>query len=256
MSKYEVEIIVNDKPIQVYRHEGSNYIEGRKGSNFSLRFKNNTSEKVLAIPSVDGISTINGQPASNDSSGYVIRPWGQVTIPGWKLSNSEVASFVFSEKEKSYAAVGETADTTNVGCIGFIVYSEDAPEPVWRANAYTKSMRGFSTSTDVYYGASYMMNVSNASSNSLSASASASTTSLPTEPESHELGTGFGEAKEFNTTDVEFKRKQIEDTIVIYYDSKRNLEKMGIVIKEDKINPTKPNPFPGNGCKPPVGWTK
>lgn len=251
MSNYKVEVLVNDKPIQVYHHEGSNYIEGRKGSNFSIKFTNNTYETVLAIPSVDGLSTISGEPASSESDGYIVYPKTSITIPGWKLSNEQAASFFFSEKEKSYSATNDIKDTSNVGCIGFIVFSEKTQKyndnfqliaSGLNTRRITKSVNDFNS---LSVGSTINIQYPNIS-------ATIKDDSSYSDDTEQELGTGFGESTEFKTREVSFEKDKVEDTIVIYYDSRKNLEKMGIVIR-DTVK-TKPNPFPGNACKPPVGW--
>lgn len=245
-----VEIIINNKPIRVYTHENKNYVEGRKGSEFSIRIKNPYGKKILAIPSVDGLSTLSGEPASSDSSGYVIQPYGEITIPGWKLDNSEVAKFEFSDSSKSYAATSDNADTSNVGVIG-VMFVEEKYKPVlttgvWYnsiSDKFTKGIRGVGPS----FG-STEINYLSASPFQLCASGSVATP----EPE-EKLGTGFGKASEFRTREVDFERGDILSTISIFYDSKQNLIKKGVIpLKEEK----EPNPFPGTGCKPPKSWSR
>ena len=101
-SNYEFEIVVNGKPLKEYYHESKNYIEGKKNTEFSLRIKNNGSAKILAIPSVDVLSAMDGKKASFDSSGYVISGYDSMTIDGWRTSDDEVAKFYFSNPEDSY----------------------------------------------------------------------------------------------------------------------------------------------------------
>jgi hypothetical protein len=77
------------------------------------------------------------------------------------------------------------------------------------------------------------------------------------------VGTGFGDATPFNTSVVNFERAHptVPDAVmVVYYNSARNLQKMGIQLrtKSTRYNNTTAQAFPGytTGCTPPPGWTK
>ena len=99
------------------------YLESRVGQNWHLRFKNNTPGRVLVIPSVDGLSTLTGKPATPEDDGYIVAPYSSVTITGWRVSLSETREFVFTERDASY--VSEVPGVTNnSGVIGVAVFSE------------------------------------------------------------------------------------------------------------------------------------
>jgi hypothetical protein len=71
------------------------------------------------------------------------------------------------------------------------------------------------------------------------------------------LGTVFGDAMKWETEKVAFEKASThpDASLVIYYDTKKNLEKRGVKFKTDP--PPLPNPFPGNkGCEPPRSWRK
>jgi hypothetical protein len=122
---FELKILVGGKPIHEYEHMGNYFVEGRKGSQFELEFKNNTGRRVLAVPSVDGRSVIDGQPATPDSMGYTVPPHGSVRIPGWRLDQNGIAAFVFEDKERSYAARTNNAQSsTRAGVVGMLVFDE------------------------------------------------------------------------------------------------------------------------------------
>lgn len=127
--EYEVSILVNRKPVTEVYHQARTFIEGRKNSNYELFFKNNSSSKVLVIPSVDGLSVLDGKPAGIDSPGFVVDAWGSITVPGWKVDSKKAAKFVFkpqgaeNERDQTYVeAVGQ--DAVNQGTIGFMVFKE------------------------------------------------------------------------------------------------------------------------------------
>ncbi len=138
MADYEVDILVNGKPIRQFRYKGDHFVEGRKGSNFELKFTNNTWKRVEVVPSVDGLDVIDGEECGTESSGYVVNARDSVTIPGWRLDNDTVAEFIFKDKKKSYASRSGKG-TANVGAIGFMVFEEKQyvyippinPSPPW-----------------------------------------------------------------------------------------------------------------------------
>jgi hypothetical protein len=47
-NSYELNVLVGDKPLREYGHKGLTYVVGEKDKNFTLRFRNNTSARVLA----------------------------------------------------------------------------------------------------------------------------------------------------------------------------------------------------------------
>lgn len=143
MANYEVDILVNGKPIKQFRYKGDYFIEGRKGSNFELKFTNNTWKRVEVVPSVDGLDVIDGEECGIESSGYVVNARDSITIPGWRLDNDTVAEFIFKDKKKSYASRSGKG-TSNVGAIGFMVFEEKQyvyippinPSPPWTPYPY------------------------------------------------------------------------------------------------------------------------
>ena len=65
MQLVEINVLVNGNRCKQYHHEGKHYIEAKENSDYELEFKNNSYGRLLAITSVDGISTITGKPASD-----------------------------------------------------------------------------------------------------------------------------------------------------------------------------------------------
>jgi len=125
-SNLSIEVLVKGRPVrEFYHHDGNTYIEGRKNSSFELRIRNDNSNRVLVVPSVDGLSVMDGKKADSKSNGYVINGFSSLTIPGWRLDNEEVAQFFFQGKKgKGYAAQMEEGG--NEGVIGFMFFEEKA----------------------------------------------------------------------------------------------------------------------------------
>ena len=82
-----------------------------------------------------------------------------------------------------------------------------------------------------------------------------------TSPVKQEIGTGFGDVTEWQTTTTTFTRANpsTPDAILaVYYNTARNLEKMGIQLKKKKDVSRIANAFPAYepGCKPPDRWKR
>lgn len=289
-SEYEFFVLVKNKPITEYSHQGKTYVEGRDGSNYTLRLRNNTARRVLFVPSIDGLSILDGKLAGEKSTGYVVNAFQTIDIEGWKVDSETAAKFQFRTKEKSYSSeMGQGVD--NVGIIGCRVYREKIQFPVihqyhvksvvpsynygggWSDSPVGGSgwsMGGQGMAGGALRSASYTASLgasgeaqsafASASLNNM-ATATASLDSLPqnaADPIEQSLGTAFGQATEFRTTTVEFEKANPHHPDVefqIRYDSRRNLEKMGIQISKKK--PAEPNAFPADkGCTPPKGWNR
>ena len=96
---------------QEYHKDGLSYIAGKRGENFELEISNLTMRRILAHPTVDGLSVMTGKETSrlDSSHGYILRPLQKMVVPGWRLTDSEVAQFFFAGNGKSYAEKVERA---------------------------------------------------------------------------------------------------------------------------------------------------
>jgi len=327
-----LEILVNNRPITQHNHNKRIYIEGRSGSEYSIKIKNDNNVSVYAIISVDGISVIDGLPASENSIGFLVEKKSFITVPGWIVSEKAAAKFKFSEVKNSYSETLDTNNTNNLGVIGCIVIAEKVDEkeseieelkeaveklkekqdsnkypvpyypyypaqkivwiePYYKSRPYYDPYivygtgiggcstvtgggnignNGFGsdslsigpdgnaiTNTWVTGGTGSLTNISYASSsipcNHITGEATfAKASDSP-------LGTGFGDKTTLAASGFEktFEIGEIIKSFVIFYDCRRNLEKLGIVFDKKKIEKTEPNPFPASKikfCEPPEGW--
>lgn len=258
----ELTVLVKDRPIQEYNHEGNTFVEGRSGSKFELCLRNLNSTKVEVVVSVDGRSITDGKQAGTQSTGYLLDPFQKIVIPGWKLSGSQAAEFVFSGKNESYSTVMSGGDSTNNGVIGVMVYGEKPavqryvpPSPIFDRFGWHENMwqaRGISPAgaVDCMYSANPMLeSVCAAAPDTRGATKGSVTRGV-----AQNLGTGFGQATDFVTRQVSFERGTCITTMALYYDNARGLKARGIeVIRKKEVSPL-PNPFPASGCTPPPGW--
>lgn len=129
---YEAYVCISGRrPVHEARHNSQTYIEGRAGSEYTLRFINHSGAPVLVLPSVDGLSVCDGKPAGLESPGYVVGANSSVDIPGWKVDSATAAKFVFARRgstnsnpsKRTYAEL-QGADTANIGSIGFAVFAK------------------------------------------------------------------------------------------------------------------------------------
>ncbi len=119
---FELSVEVNGRNIPEFGKNGRTYVEGRRNHKYQIRLRNSRAERVLVVPTVDGLSVVDGQPHHENSPGYIVQAYSSLTISGWRTSLSEVRSFEFSDKGSSYA--GKTAGQQNCGVIGATVFSE------------------------------------------------------------------------------------------------------------------------------------
>ena len=96
VADYSLAVLVHGNAVKTYDHGGKTYVEGRRGSEFSIQLRNNTNNQVEAVVSVDGKSVNSGEAAAYATRGYVLDAHSTVTIPGWRLNNQEVAKFGFN----------------------------------------------------------------------------------------------------------------------------------------------------------------
>ena len=324
-SLYELAVLVNNRKISEYSVKDSaktegyqaldhkTYVEGRAGSDFELKLTNHSDAEVLMIPSVDGLSVIDGKPADQNSKGYIVGAHDSITIPGWTLDDQSVAKFKFADRKKSYAAIHpDTPSEENIGVIGLLVWNKKkndyqkildeinkmkeknpvivpqpypVPYPVYPKNpwndydwwkpypvypyytitcisdiTHTKGFSASSVSNVNVPTGSASCNILRSSvmpdSVQLNCSSNITDTMADSNDATFALGTEFGKQAEFKTVSQSFERDIIVATIALYYDTRKNLEKLGIVISKPKKEiKNNPNPFPGlTGCKAPANW--
>ncbi|HUN67915.1 MAG TPA: hypothetical protein VMU46_03900 [Burkholderiales bacterium] len=231
------------RQLPVYWHEGRAYVVGKPGNEYAVRIRNRQREEVLGVISVDGVNVITGETASSQQSGYVLAPYRQFDISGWRKNLASTAAFYFTALPDSYAA--RTGRPDNVGVIGVAFYRKKAePAPVAPPAPFSS---GELSRKDA----------------PAAAESSADAQNAPRSMAQREdrLGTGHGRVEASYTRYVGFERASSEpaETVAIYYDSYRNLLARGIIpqpIAPCAINclpyRPQPNPFPGFVPDPPA----
>lgn len=272
LNNCEINILINGRKASEYQSpmDFQNYIEGRDGSDFEIEIVNNNGVDVEAILSIDGLSVTDGKAAGIQSSGYLVRANSRFTVPGWMVDGEKAARFRFSGSKGGSYVEQSGGDATNKGVVGAKIFARKN-RPVFVPSNNTTMMRGFGVSKGItsdpyssgisFADSSYTMNCGSAAggltvNSELNASLTASAASLDFSPVEQTLGTEFGAATDFKTTEVDFERGDILAMMVLYYDDSKGLKQRGIDVKASR---NRPSPFPADepkGCTPPAGWAK
>jgi hypothetical protein len=123
-----LEVLVDGRPLRTINHEGRIFVPVPKlGTEYEIRVWSNGPRRVTAIVSVDGLSVMDGKPASAEQPGYIVAPRGDIVIKGWRRDRESVAAFSFEERDKSYA--NRVGHPENIGVIGLITIEESGVRP-------------------------------------------------------------------------------------------------------------------------------
>jgi hypothetical protein len=118
---------------------GRYYAEAWRGARYAVRLANRTGERLGVLLRVDGLNAISGErsPAGSGAPGrmYVLYPWDDTLVQGWRTSLDEVRQFTFVDEERSYAARSGKANA-RLGWIEVEVFRERRPVarpwPYWQ----------------------------------------------------------------------------------------------------------------------------
>lgn len=209
------------RTLPVYWQEGRAYVVGKPGNEYQIVARNRRGEDLLAVVSVDAVNVLTGHTASPEQGGYVLGPRSRTDIKGWRKNLNETAAFYFTSLGDSYA--GRTDRPEDVGVIGVALFERAqryeapvGPQDPWGP----KRKEGQATQPGEPRAKSF---------------------GVPGEP----LGTGHGVIEQSRARATDFERASDNplETIVIYYDSYRNLVAQGVI--GSSYGQRQPQPFPG-----------
>lgn len=259
----QVEVFTSGKPVKQYLHNGKTYIEAKIGSEYSIKIRNSGSGRKLAIVTVDGLNVISGNPHSSENEqGYIVNGYDSIEIKGFRKDMSSVGAFKFCQAGHSYC--NEKGLKGNNGVIGVRIYDESIKlgpisfpfsppieepwkpiiyplyQPIWIVETSPSTIdNGYircesTTSYKADFGTIECSHLSNSSSPSFDA------------------GTTWGKSINDSISYSNFERSSSYEDVVIYYDVRKNLEKIGIKFNKEKQvwYPQAFNSF----AKPPKGW--
>jgi hypothetical protein len=239
------------RTLPIYEHAGRLYVAGEPRHQYELRVRNSSSGRVLAVTSVDGVNVITGQTAAQEQSGYVLGGWDSVRIEGWRKSLDEVATFYFTKLADSYAA--RTGRPRDVGVIGVALFREQRYYEPCCGRLLEDKRAPAPAASEPQAGAQ----AGNESARERDASGARAErrnqSKSPSSESSGKLGTGHGHREASPAQYVNFQRASStpDETIVIYYDSRRNLVAQGVLPEPERpwYADRRPEPFP-NGFVP------
>lgn len=235
-----VDLSVYDRTTQqelpVYRHEGRYYVAGQPGHRYQIQLRSQNGSRLLGVLSVDGVNVLSGDTADWSQTGYVLSPYADTNILGWRKSLSEVANFVFADASRSYAA--RTGRPDNVGVIGIALFLPQRmlrpmpmPGPVPALREPTADARGEVPPPPA-----------------AAPAAASATRAMAKAQDSGPLGTGHGERESSPVSYTDFVRASStpNEIITLYYDTRERLLAQGVIPGDDRSALGRADPFPGH----------
>lgn len=236
-SKAELSVLVKVKPLHQYEHNGKKFIQGETDKAFVLSYKNIHPYRVLVIPSVDGVSAIDGKTATKDGGGYVVEGGATLEVKGWRTSLEEVRQFVFVTKEGGQTYVEQIGKgTANCGVISLRVVKEWQPPIVNTPAIFLQDFNDLqgqisdaSLSGTVTTGVGVTISDGSIQTADIPVTlTSANISSSVLVSSGFDLGTKFGEAKESKAKEISFTRSEQVQEFTIYYASLSGLCELGV----------------------------
>jgi hypothetical protein len=123
---FEIEVLVDGRPLQEYYARGKRYVEAIEGAEYEVRVRNPLPYRVAVALSVDGLNSIDARRTSAwNASKWVIGPYQTISIGGWQMSSNRARKFYFTTERDSYAA--KLGQTSNLGVISAVFFRERTP---------------------------------------------------------------------------------------------------------------------------------
>jgi hypothetical protein len=271
--------------IKEYGHGGLTYVESRDGQEFAIIFRNNSASRILAVPSVDGLCTLDGQPATAQSRGYVVPAYSSVEVKGWRTSLDDISAFVFNKKEGSYSeATGN--GTQNCGVIAVKVFQEKPTlANVWSSlppktvhhhhhhydwNDYFRPSHPYRPWPEIWCGGfahdyngpidmthgslgGDMLKCCVDNSSSVGGPVYSASLNMAAETPDFDMGTGFGQHQKDTVSETSFERGTELATLTIYYASAEKLKSAGVQLEKiAAVSKPLPQAFSAGFCKAPA----
>ncbi len=210
------------------QHRGTHFVAGELGERYNVRLVNDSAERLEVVVSVDGRDVLSGKLGDFvRQRGYVLPPFGDVVVDGFRRSTQDVAAFRFSAVRDSYSARRGTPQ--HVGVIGVAVFRERAPQGWGHAVTGAPEHRDARRSSP------------------------AAPTKAPSSSRSKDdarLGTEFGETVHSPVVEVAFVRRSAarpDELHRVVYDSPDRLRARGVPIDSvfaDQPWSSEPSPWP------------
>ncbi len=123
---FEVQILVDGRPLGEYYARGKSYVEAIEGAEYEVRIRNPLPFRVAVALSVDGLNTIDARRTTAwNASKWVIEPYGTINVTGWQMSSERARQFYFTSERDSYGA--KLGQTSNLGVVSAVFFRERRP---------------------------------------------------------------------------------------------------------------------------------
>ena len=228
--------------LAIHPLDSQRYVVGTPGHEYAIRIRNETSRRILAVTSVDGVNVVTGETAAPEQSGYVIEAGGSVEIAGWRRSLERTSAFYFTDLGDSYAA--RTGRPRNVGVIGVAVFHE-LVRPMMNSFLRDKVLAHENEGDPRVRAERADAAAPAAPAQDAAGETGRLAASEPRQMLSNKLGTGFGRDEASLVQRVRFERATSApaESISIQYDRRDNLIAMGVLPRPRYAQQT-PDPFP------------
>ena len=228
--------------LAIHPLDSQRYVVGTPGHEYAIRIRNETSRRILAVTSVDGVNVVTGETAAPEQSGYVIEAGGSVEIAGWRRSLERTSAFYFTDLGDSYAA--RTGRPRNVGVIGVAVFHE-LVRPMISSFLRDKVLAHENEGDPRVRAERADAAAPAAPAQDAARESGRLAASEPRQMLSNKLGTGFGRDEASLVQRVRFERATSApaESISIQYDRRDNLIAMGVLPRPRYAQQT-PDPFP------------
>ena len=124
--RFEVQILVNGRPLEEYYARGKSYVEAIEGAEYEVRIRNPLPFRVAVALAVDGLNTIDARRTTAwNASKWVIEPYGTIDITGWQMSSERARRFYFTSERDSYGT--KLGKTSNLGVVSAVFFRERRP---------------------------------------------------------------------------------------------------------------------------------
>lgn len=219
--------------LTIHEHRGQRYVAGELGHEYEIRLRNDSSGRLLAVTSVDGVNVVSGETASPSQSGYVLAPYQDLAVEGWRKSLGEVAAFYFTRLPDSYAA--RTGRPFDVGVIGVALFREKQRCCEW-----------FGRREDDERSRDSAAEAQGAPSAAVPEARAKAEDGLSSKESP--LGTGHGRRERSDASYTAFERASDtpDEILAIRYDSRDDLVAQGVLPSERRYAWRGPRPFPGS----------
>jgi hypothetical protein len=260
---YSLELVDDTgRVLPTFSYRGRTFVLGVPGQRYLLRIRNGSGRRIEVVASVDGRDVVDGRTASWEKRGYLVDPFGQTTIDGYRLSGDAVAAFRFGSVRDSYAA--RMGDARDVGVIGVAVFPERAP--AWRPPPYPYRPYPYQREGSADRGEPGQDAAPSAKGSTSAEAAPPEAPMARRSPERNRpgLGTEFAEPHDSQVEEVPFERAASHPAAVLTlrYDDRQGLLAAGVDLdrwapgrREEVWHREHANPFRSSGfAEPPPGW--